>query len=152
MTLPPVWIFQAVPKTYDLALALRDKDEDVWIAKQGWQHMAPGQVIYFWLGAPIGGLVATGRIVAAVFVEPPPPDQASYWRANAGQRKSEPLRRVTVAYERKFPLAPITRAALQVFPELARQPPIGSFFAATNFRLTDAAADRLAAIVSRHKA
>jgi len=151
MVAPAGWIFQAVPKTYDLAHALRDKASDLWIAKQRWRDMAPGQAVYFWLGAPVGGIVAVGQITGSIVEEPAPPEQSDYWRENAGRRKIDPLRRISVRYDRKFPLTPIRRADLNAFPELAKQSPIGGFFAATNFALSDAAAYRLATLVARHR-
>jgi len=141
------WIFQATPDKYDLKLALSKLDEDLWLARQRADDMAPGQRVYLWLTGADGGLVAAGKIVGPVETLPAPEWQLPYWRPSARLAASQPERRVRVRYEAMFPHAPLTRFLLARDPVLARQRPIGPTHVGTNFAVSADADDRLLSLM-----
>ncbi len=68
------WIFQAVLERYNLPEELRTRKEQVvtWYATRYRSHMAPGDLVYFWLGGDrsIKGIYGWGTLASAPYVKP----------------------------------------------------------------------------------
>jgi hypothetical protein len=60
------WIFQAVPRRYDLRRELREGRREVWLVTRYGEQMRRGDVVYFWMAgdSAIRGLYGWGRIIA----------------------------------------------------------------------------------------
>jgi hypothetical protein len=137
------WIFQAVPEEYDLKRALADLSDDVWLARQRHDAMAPGQMVYFWLARKGGGIVAVGEVTSHAEIIPAPSWQLPYWQPSARHAAAHAERRVRVTYRKRFPYTPLGRDLLSCDPILARQRPIGPVYVGTNFAVGSDAAKRL---------
>jgi hypothetical protein len=61
-----VWIFQAVPKRYDLRTEMEEGGRETWLVTRYGDEMKRGDIVYFWLaGKPgIRGLYGWGRIAS----------------------------------------------------------------------------------------
>lgn len=59
-------IFQANPKVYDLAGAIRSLREDTWLAQQHRSELRPGDRVYLWESGPNAGIVGVSEILDGV--------------------------------------------------------------------------------------
>ncbi|WP_439596781.1 hypothetical protein [Falsiroseomonas sp.] len=135
-----------MPEQYDLRKALADLEEDVWLARQRADDIAPGQKVFFWLARKGGGLIATGQVLSLAEDQPAPSWQLPYWTAAAMPAAGLVEPRVRVRYQSKFATSPLTRDFLKLDPVLAKQRPIGPVHVGTNFGLS---ASALSAIEAR---
>lgn len=124
------WIFQANPQVFRIRDALRDLRRLHWAARQFRDEMQPGDPVYVWESGPSGGLIATGKIVAAPQVTTPDAETSKYYTSPPAE-ESEPC--VEVQFEQVFD-RPLSRDDLLDEPllkdmSLLRMPQ------ATNFRL-----------------
>lgn len=58
------WIFQAIPKRYDLREKMKEGEREVWLVSRYRNQMKAGDIVFMWLaGRPeIRGLYGWGRI------------------------------------------------------------------------------------------
>lgn len=60
------WIFQANPKIYEIAAAVRALKEDTWLVQQHRNDIRPGDRAYLWESGTGGGIVAVCEILDEV--------------------------------------------------------------------------------------
>ncbi len=60
------WIFQANPKIYDIARAIRSLREDTWLVQQHRNDIRPFDRVYLWQSGPDGGIVAVAEVTGEV--------------------------------------------------------------------------------------
>lgn len=66
------WIFQAIPKRYDLQEKLVEGIKVTWYATRNRSQMSPGDIVFFWLGGPenIRGIYGWGRLASSPYIKP----------------------------------------------------------------------------------
>ncbi len=66
------WIFQAVPKRYDLRKEMEEGNVVTWYATRYRSRMTSGDLVFFWLAGPeeIRGIYGWGRLVSRPHREP----------------------------------------------------------------------------------
>lgn len=59
------WIFQAIPKRYDLRERMHKEEKQTWLVTRYKNEMHAGDIVFFWLAGPIDirGLYGWGKIV-----------------------------------------------------------------------------------------
>ena len=56
------WIFQAVPREYDIAARMQDTTEEDWRVTRYFRKIKKGDVVYFWQAGKSGGLCGWGHV------------------------------------------------------------------------------------------
>jgi hypothetical protein len=57
------WKFQANPKIYDVARAVRSLREDTWLVRQHRNDIHPQDRVYLWECGPDAGILAVGEVL-----------------------------------------------------------------------------------------
>ncbi len=62
------WIFQAIPKRYDLRERMKAGETETWLVTRYRDEMNKGDLVFFWLAGPpeIRGIYGWGRILGKV--------------------------------------------------------------------------------------
>lgn len=60
------FIFQSIPGQFNFPLNIREQQAFPWLASRFYGHMAPGDVVFYWIGGPsnIRGIYGWGHITA----------------------------------------------------------------------------------------
>jgi MoxR-like ATPase len=137
------WIFQATPRTVDLAAELRGGEALSWVVTRYGRALRPGDRVYYWQAGRDAGIYGLGRV------------------HDVSGRAADGRYTVRTAHERAL-FAPITRAELRADPELRglavlRQPrgtvfPVAPAHDAALARRTGDSVMVLAVPASRHVA
>jgi hypothetical protein len=109
-----VWIFQAVPKEYDLKTELREGRGDWWRVTRLWKEMKRGDKVIFWQAGGESGIYGVGELTS----DPYP---------------GEPKFRVDLKYTNRF-IPPILKKRLLKHPILKNLSILKPPFQGTNFR------------------
>jgi AAA domain (dynein-related subfamily)/EVE domain len=64
------WLFQANPRYYDIAGAVRSLSEMNWTVAQGKNLVSEGDRLYIWQSGPGGGVIAEGHILSDPELQP----------------------------------------------------------------------------------
>ncbi len=117
------WIFQAVPKHYNIPQHMREQDREDWFVTRYVSEIKAGDVIYFWQAGKAAGIYGWGYVLSP---EPYLAPDGDY--------------RVQVSYEASFGepgeggLAPIPKEQLMQL-ELLQKLPVIQAPQGTNFRV-----------------
>jgi predicted RNA-binding protein with PUA-like domain len=111
-----VWIFQAVPKEYDLKKELRERRDDWWRVTRLWKEMRKGDGVIFWQAGKESGIYGVGELTSNLY-------------------PAEPKFRVKVKYTSKFS-PPIFKNKLLKHPVLKGLSILQQPYQGTNFRAT----------------
>ena len=131
LTDTPAWLFQANPRFYDIAAAVRALDSMNWTVGQYTKQIKSGHRVYIWQSGPAGGVVAVGTILSdpaqLPFQEGPEfiVDEAKF----GGEQLRVRMSIDTILDE------PLTREVLKAHPVL-KDLGVLSFANATNFNVT----------------
>jgi len=127
------WIFQANPKTFDVAGAVRALPQLTWTARQHVDDIHVGDRVYIWEAGPTAGIIATAEVVEEASVREDDTPSRAFWR-NAGDLSGEAPRvvlRIDSVLETR-----LTRSRLQADSRFDDLPflraPMG-----TNFPISD---------------
>lgn len=124
------WIFQAIPKRYDLRKEMKEGHTETWLVTRYRDEMSRGDIVFFWLAGPseIRGLYGWGQIIGKK------PKYFENWGYG-----------IEVKYKKVFPTH-ISSSKLQKLPNLSKHV-IFKMAVGTNFNLTDRQADEIKNII-----
>ena len=64
-----VWLFQAVPETYNLIKEMRRRQNDTWTVKRNRDNLRPGNIALLWQSGEDAGIYGCGELTSRFIVE-----------------------------------------------------------------------------------
>jgi DNA polymerase III delta prime subunit len=137
------WIFQSNPDYYNLPGALNELDEIDWVVRQNAGDIHIGDIVYLWEAGANAGIVAVAHALTEVANLPPNEREQPFYRDATRFSGTEPrmMLRIDQVLSERLLRSDIANDSKLAAMAILKNPQ------GTNFKLTKAEAERLAALV-----
>ena len=113
------WLFQGIPKYYDVLGALRDGALKTWSVKQHNKEIKEGDRIVIWIGGENSGCYALATVISEVGYFEEDAKEASYWKKPDEKEDSEA---VLIRIDTNLWNVPVLKSEIQGLSEFSDFP------------------------------